>query len=47
MGKFTHNFEFLQFVYDYVAKNCGDGTIRHSAYEKRLEIIKNQNSSKF
>ena len=44
--KFTHNFEFLQFIYDYIAKNCGEGTIRYSAYDKRLEIIKSQNSSK-
>jgi hypothetical protein len=45
-GKFTHNFELLQFVFDYVCKNCGDASIKYKAYEKRLEIIKSQYGSK-
>jgi hypothetical protein len=44
--KFTPNFEFLQFVYDFLAKNFGDPLIRYSAYEKRLEILKYQYGSK-
>jgi hypothetical protein len=41
-GKFTQNFEFLQFAYDYIAKNCGEQSAKYKAYDKRLEIIKSQ-----
>ena len=45
-SKFTQNFEFLQFVYDLFAKSFGDPTIKYSAYEKRLEILKFQFGNK-
>lgn len=44
--KFTPNFEFLQFVYDFLAKNFGDPSIKYFAYEKRLEILKFQYGNK-
>ena len=43
-GKFTINFELLQFVYDYVVKSCENG-IRLNGFERRLEILKIQNGS--
>ena len=45
-SKFTLNFEFLQFTYDLFAKSFGDPTIKYSAYEKRLEILKYQFGNK-
>ena len=43
-GKFTTNFELLQFVYDFIVKTCDNG-VRLNAFERRLEIIKVQNGS--
>jgi len=45
-SKFTQNFEFLQFLYDYFAKNFGEPLTRYQALEKRLEILKSQFGSK-
>jgi hypothetical protein len=45
-SKFTPNFEFLQFIYDLIAKSFNDSTSKISAYEKRLEIVKSQNGNK-
>ena len=45
-NKFTTNFEFLQFLYDYVMKNNSNGSINYSAYDKRVEAIKKQYGSK-
>jgi hypothetical protein len=45
-AKFAQIFEFLQFVYDYIVKNCGDTGAKLSAYEKRVEILKSQYGSK-
>jgi hypothetical protein len=45
-GKFTPNFELLQFIFDLVHKNCGDTSLKYNAYEKRIEIVKSQHGSK-
>ncbi len=45
-SKFATNFEFLQFSYDLIFKNFGDSTISYPAFEKRIEILKNQYGSK-
>jgi hypothetical protein len=45
-SKFTPNFEFLQFSYDLIIKNFGnDFSLKYSAYERRVEIVKSQNGS--
>ena len=37
---FTVNFEFLQFLFDLIAKNFGDPFIStYNGYQKRLDII--------
>jgi hypothetical protein len=41
-GKFTINFELLQFIYDFIAKIFNDTMRQYNAYDKRLEILKNQ-----
>jgi len=41
---FSINFEFLQFIFDMIAKSFGDPFITgYNGYQKRLDIIKNQN----
>jgi hypothetical protein len=45
-GKFTPNFELLQFIYDHLHKTCGDVNIKFNGYERRLEIVKSQYGSK-
>jgi hypothetical protein len=41
-GKFTQNFELLQFIYDFIAKTYNEPVKKYNAYEKRLEILKSQ-----
>ena len=46
-NKFTTNFEFLQFLYDFIMKNNSNSNVNYSAYEKRIEAIKYLNGSIF
>lgn len=40
---FTVNFEFLQFLFDLIAKNFGDPFIKgYKGYQKRIDVIKTQ-----
>jgi hypothetical protein len=45
-GKFQTNFEFLQFIYDYILKNFPEtiGNVKYNAYEVRLNCLKSVNS---
>lgn len=44
---FSVNFEMLQFLFDFLDKNVGDPlTFKYDGYEKRVEIIKQQNGGK-
>lgn len=44
---FAVNFEFLQFLFDLIAKSFGDPFITgYNGYQKRLDIIKLQNGGK-
>jgi hypothetical protein len=45
-GKFITNFEFIQFLYDFIIKNNPNSSVKYSAYERRVEAIKHQNGSK-
>ncbi len=45
-GKFTPNFELLQFVYDFIAKTYNEPNKKYNAYQRRLEILKSQYGSK-
>jgi len=45
---FTINFEFLQFLFDLIAKNFGDPFIKgYKGYQKRIDVIKTQSGGKF
>jgi hypothetical protein len=45
-SKFITNFEFIQFLYDFIIKNNPNSSIKYSAFERRVEAIKHQNGSK-
>lgn len=45
--KFAPNFEFLQFVFDFIMKNFGEtGNLKYQAYERRVEVAKSQFGNK-
>lgn len=42
-GKFTINFEFIQFLYDYLNKKFNSTLPAYKAFEKRISILRQQN----
>ena len=50
-NKFNINFEFLQFMYDFILKNFPNDNLniltKYNAFERRLEAIKNQYGKSF
>lgn len=44
-SKFVTNFEFLQFLYDFIIKNNSNSSVKYNAFERRVEAIKHQTGS--